>query len=188
VKQSILLALALVSAIGLAGCGTKRAEDPASELGTGLTAATNASDGENGEVNQPSATEAAAQQRKDVAAIHRLGGKAIVDESRPGKPVIEVMLCGNRVTDADLAQLQEMNQLQSLDLNSTQVTDEGLVHLKGLAHLQSLNLGGTKVTDAGLQHVKRLPRLQVLWLSGTKVSDSGLRDLRKTLPNCQIVH
>jgi hypothetical protein len=178
VKQSVLLTLALALAIGFAGCGTEPPQEPSSvsEPGTEPTPATSAT-----------ATGVDRQEREDVAGIHRLGGKATVDENRPGKPVIEVILCGSRVTDADLAQLEELKQLQLLDLNSTGITDEGLVYLKGLAQLKSLNLGGTKVTDAGVEHVKGLPRLQLLWLSGSKVSDAGLRDLRKTLANCQIV-
>ena len=48
-------------------------------------------------------------------------------------------------------------------MSDIQITDAGLVHLKGLTGLQTLNLAGTKVTDA------------------------GVAELKKALPNCEII-
>ena len=70
----------------------------------------------------------------------------------------------------------------------TQLTDAGLAHLKGLTNLQTLDLKGTQVSDAGLTHLKLLTNLQTLWLLGTQVSVAGVQELQKALPNCRIIH
>ncbi|MGO8753589.1 MAG: hypothetical protein ACLQNE_47250 [Thermoguttaceae bacterium] len=56
-------------------------------------------------------------------------------------------------------------------LDHTQVTDAGLAHLKGLTQLQQLSLDNTQVTDAGLEHLKGLTQLQTLFFDSTKVTD-----------------
>ena len=71
---------------------------------------------------------------------------------------------GTKVTDAGLADLRGLSNLQSLDLKETRVTDAGLVHLKGLSNLQSLDLNGTKVTYAGVERLRRaLPKCSIAW-------------------------
>jgi beta-lactamase regulating signal transducer with metallopeptidase domain/Leucine-rich repeat (LRR) protein len=124
------------------------------------------------------------EQAKATAEIEKLGGKVIVDEKNPAKPVIGVDLTGTKVTDAGLEHLKGLPKLQSLKLYRTKVTDEGLKHLKGLTNLQSLALEETGVTDEGLEHLQGLPKLQSLKLYRTKVTDEGLKHL-KGLTNLQ---
>ncbi len=95
-----------------------------------------------------------ADQAKAIAEIEKLGGKVTVDEKSPGKPVIGVDLEFTKVTDAGLARIKDLPQLQSLNLSGTKVTDVGLEHLKGLTRLQTLYLWGTHVTDAEMEHLK----------------------------------
>ena len=82
------------------------------------------------------------------------------------------------VTDAGLAHLRELTQLQRLDLRGTRLTDAGLVHLRGLSKLEWLDLHQTQVTDAGLAHLKELKQLQRLDLRGTQLTDAGLVHLQ----------
>ncbi len=114
---------------------------------------------------------------KAIAEIKKLGGKVTPDEKSPGKPVIEVNLGRTKVTDAGLANLKALTQLQSLNLEGTRVTDAGLKHLKGLTQLKSLNLLLTKISDAGLEHLKGLTKLQMLGLDVTNVT--GLQHLEE---------
>ena len=44
------------------------------------------------------------------------------------------------MTDAGMAHLGRLNELELLSLDDTQVTDAGLAHLKGLKHLKWLKL------------------------------------------------
>ena len=48
-------------------------------------------------------------------------------------------------------------------------------------------MGGTQVTDAGLKELAGLKQLQTLDLSSTQVTDAGERQLRKALPNLQVI-
>jgi serine/threonine protein kinase/WD40 repeat protein len=147
-----------------------------------------------------------------AAALEKLGAKISRDEKQPGKPVIEVILIGNKqvtdadlkhlrfftnlerlhlhdnqVTDAGLENIQNLRRLQILQLTHMQITDAGLKHLKELKNLFSLMLGGdVRVTDAGLKELKGLQTLSILGLKYTTVTDAGVQDLKNALPKCDI--
>lgn len=87
-------------------------------------------------------------------------------------------LRSTNATDVGLEHLERLTQLRSLDISLPQVTDAGLAHLEGLAQLRSLDLSWTQVTDAGLVHLKELTNLQTLSLSLTQVTDAGLEHLK----------
>jgi len=79
-------------------------------------------------------------------------------------------VAGTRVTDAGLAYLAAMPNLQRLHLERTGVSDAGLVRLTGLGQLQYLDLYGTRVTDVGLGTLERLPQLKQLYVWETAVT------------------
>ena len=124
-----------------------------------------------------------------IAEIEMQDGEFLFDGESPGRPVVWVQFRGPRVTDAGLAHLKGLPQLQTLDLGlHAQVTDAGLKHLKGLTQLQTLKLDFCpQVTDAGLEHLKGLIQLKRLNLMGTKVTDAGVSELKKALPNVEII-
>ncbi len=98
-------------------------------------------------------------------------------------------LSGQDITDEQLAEkLKGLPNLKWLNLNNTKITDAGLVHLKGLTNLKVLWLEDTKITDAGLVHLKGLTNLKRLYLWNTKVTDAGVQELKKALPDCEIMH
>jgi internalin A len=117
------------------------------------------------------------QQAKAIAEIEKMGGHCSMDDNSPNKPVIAVALVGNKVTDAELEHLKELNALTSLTLSRTNITDAGLEHLKGLTQLEYLILDGTHITDAGLENIKALKQLRTLDLTATQVTDAGLGKL-----------
>src|SRR5437879_1742866 len=67
-----------------------------------------------------------------VKLVEKLGGTITRDEKQPDKPVIGVSLSRTKVTDANLKELKELNQLTTLDLGDTNVTNAGLKELKEL--------------------------------------------------------
>lgn len=76
-----------------------------------------------------------------------------------------VTLQAKRPTDADLAHLPELEQLETLDLSNAPITDRGLIHIKRLRGLKSLNLCGTQVTAAGIRDLmEALPDTGIAWL------------------------
>lgn len=90
-------------------------------------------------------------------------------------------LSDSDVTNAGIAHLQPLTQLQSLDLHSCRdLTDASLLYLQPLTHLQSLDLNSCyKFTDAGLAHVQPLTHLQSLTLNfGFNFTDAGLDNLQ----------
>lgn len=52
---------------------------------------------------------------------------------------INIRRCSD-FTDEYIKQIAKLSQLQNLDLKDTRITNAGLAHLSGLAQLQSLNL------------------------------------------------
>ena len=81
------------------------------------------------------------------------------------------------VTDAGLAQMATLGELEVLHLDCPQVTDAGLVHLKGLPKLWNATLKSNHITDAGLVHLKDL-QLYSVWLASDRITDAGLIHLK----------
>jgi len=82
------------------------------------------------------------------------------------------------ITDAGLAVVAKMPNLEHLDLRGTSVGDDGLESLAGLDNLETLSLYDTGVTDSGLKALQALPALRRLYLGGTPVTEEGLEALR----------
>ncbi|MBK8039787.1 MAG: hypothetical protein IPK22_22035 [Verrucomicrobiaceae bacterium] len=95
-------------------------------------------------------------------------------------------LARSKVTDAGLAKLAAMKNLQELHLENTAISDAGLDHLKGLATLEYLNLYNTKVTDAGIAKLAGLGKLKALYLWQSGVTKAGVAALKAKLPNAHI--
>jgi|GEM_PF-3535763 len=87
-------------------------------------------------------------------------------------------LAGCRISADGLAQLQELDQLEYLDLSKSTVDDAGIEGLARLNRLRAINLSQTKLTDAAMEPLSRLPNLERLYVGGTKVTDRALRALR----------
>jgi len=148
--------------------------------------------------------------RNALAFFKKLGEDVVMlDETSPGKPVIELDLQFTQVTKAGgLVHLNEQVRLKEVELTGTiiydvskpyltgipkggpwlriGITDTGLVRVKVFSQLQKLNLGESKITDAGLVHLKGLTKLRELHLDFTKVTDAGLAHL-KGLPSLRIL-
>jgi Leucine-rich repeat (LRR) protein len=54
------------------------------------------------------------------------------------------------------------------------VSDAGLAHLAGLTELERLHLGNCAFTDVGIAHLSGLTKLEYLSVSGTEITRSGL--------------
>jgi len=92
-----------------------------------------------------------------------------------------------KVTDRGLACVNHLGKLRTLSLNQTQVTDGGLANLKKLRLLRSLYLDGTAIGDDGMVHLSGLEMLRVLSLRNTRITDEGLRHLQ-AMKHIRVVH
>ena len=76
-----------------------------------------------------------------------------------------------------LKRLKCFHKLQILSLNTRRIEDADLANIEGLSRLKSLDLAGTVVTDAGLKHLRKLDDLVYLFLNDTAVGDIGMEEL-----------
>lgn len=95
-------------------------------------------------------------------------------------------LARTKITDAGLAKVAAMKNLQELHLENTAISDAGLDHLKGLASLEYLNLYNTKVTDAGIAKLAGLGKLKALYVWQSGVTKAGVAALKTKLPQAHI--
>ena len=155
---------------------------------------------------------AAREQKEAVAALEKLGGgSALYDwqfdtefmpNAQPPEPewlrnllndeffgaVVLLLIDSDKFTDARLAQIAGLTQLQELSIYNAPITDAGLAHLARLPRLQRLWLDNTRITDAGLAQLAGLTQLQELHIERTQITDAGVKKLQQALPNCKIVH
>ena len=117
----------------------------------------------------------------DLLEIKRLTRLNTLDlaASRPVNSTL-TLVKGHRLTDAGLANLRGMANLDWLSLRDTQVTDGGLLHLETLRDLRVLDLNGLGITGEGLVHVRGLSKLSHLQLNRTTINDAGVAQLKGT--------
>lgn len=101
--------------------------------------------------------------------------------------LVWLKLGDTQISDATLAQVAKLKNLQKLHLERTNVTDAGLRNLNGLANLEYLNLYGTSITDAGLTQLTGLKNLKTVYLWQTKTTEAGIAALKKAMPNLEVI-
>ncbi len=90
----------------------------------------------------------------------------------------QLHLLYTNIADNGLERLAPLKKLRVLDLRGcATVTDAGLAHLPALENLERLKLRNPSVTDAGMKSIKKMKKLKGLWLEDTQLSDQGLADL-----------
>jgi len=65
------------------------------------------------------------------------------------------------ISDANLAVLAEVENLEMLDLSGSPITDAGIAHIAELKKLNTINLTGTQVTAEGIKAISGLPLYQI---------------------------
>jgi Leucine-rich repeat (LRR) protein len=112
--------------------------------------------------------------------------KTQIDLSPLGKgfPSLSILTVGgNRITDAHLASLANLKNLQSVTfrtLGFTQITDVGLAAVANFPKLRELRINGSvKVTDVGVAHLAKLNKLEKLDLGRTRISSASAAVLGK---------
>ncbi|HEX5271388.1 MAG TPA: hypothetical protein VFW33_12905, partial [Gemmataceae bacterium] len=114
-------------------------------------------------IDRATPAEGKAERSAPGAAIRRLGGRVVIDERDPARPVVRAELRGSGAGDGDLAALRGLDAMREIDLGSTRVTDAGLAALHDLAGLRRVYLDGTAVTDAGADALRKaVPGVEVI--------------------------
>jgi len=106
------------------------------------------------------------------------GAKPLVDRlarlaSNPW--IISLEVRNVNATDADLASLEDMSQLEWLDLSSNpEITDKGVARLAGCTRLRHLNLDKTRVTPVGIAALADCVDLTHLSMHDCVVTDENV--------------
>jgi hypothetical protein len=84
----------------------------------------------------------------------------------------------SKIDDDGLACLASLTKIRSLELgNNKAITDAGLAHLRKLKELESLWLYRSSVSGVGLNQLSKLPRLRNLGLQWTPLTTEGMQQL-----------
>jgi uncharacterized protein (TIGR03067 family) len=126
-----------------------------------------------------------------ILAIRELGGEADADDTQPG-PARNYVKVDESKGDALLTKIapkiKVLSSVTGLHLRGPKVTDAGLASLQGINNIEQINLKGTAITDAGLMHLKNMTHLALLVVSDTNVTEAGVVSLKKALPQLQVTH
>src|SRR5438270_807854 len=79
-----------------------------------------------------------------------------------------------------------LKTITTLGLSKNKITDAGVKELADLENLATLLLDGTQITDESVKELAKLKNLTTLVLRNTKVTNAGVKELQKALPNCKI--
>lgn len=92
------------------------------------------------------------------------------------------------VTDSELKNISQFENLRKLSLNFTEITGKGLAELASLQSLQSLSLSGTKVNYQDLQqHLPAFKSLTRLTVWNTEVGGEEIKKLQNDYKHLQII-
>jgi hypothetical protein len=94
---------------------------------------------------------------------------------------------GPALTDAGLASLKGLKNLEVLSVDGAEITDAGLEALLEMPRLEVLDLSKTKVSDAGLETLKRIKKLRFVRLDGSRVTCQGAQALQEALPDLRVL-
>jgi hypothetical protein len=125
------------------------------------------------------AAEAGAEQAKAVAALRGLGAIVQTDDKAAGKPVVRVVLSGEKATNDAMEHVKAFADLRALEIHDGLVNDNGLAELKGLTKLHTLVIRDGLVTAEGLEHLKGNTDLETLDLYNNNLTDKGADNLAK---------
>ena len=178
-KPTLHLILALAFAFTANAADDKKAADPAVEAAMQKVNATGAS-------LMPTAADGKTYRFTALNVAKEFADSGLDALAPIADKIASLDLARTKVTDAGLAKLGAMKNLQELHLENTGISDAGLDHLKGLASLEYLNLYNTKVTDAGVAKLAGLGKLKALYLWQSGVTKAGVAALKAKLPNAHI--
>ena len=117
------------------------------------------------------------RQLRAVRSIEAVGGKLI---RTPGGAVTEVQMTFSRTQEAAAKRGRQPTRLA--------LRDSALPHLLAFPDLAVLDVSDSLVSDTGLKTIGELRNLKRLNLRDTGVTSDGVAELRKALPDCEILN
>jgi Leucine-rich repeat (LRR) protein len=94
---------------------------------------------------------------------------------------------GSPITNDGALAISQLGRLRILKLSlANRITDAGVASLATMSDLEELQLTSRRITDAALESLGTMPRLKTLIIHGEQLSDSGLQKLQERLPETRI--
>ncbi|GAB3645954.1 ribonuclease inhibitor [Echinicola sediminis] len=87
----------------------------------------------------------------------------------------------------DFKFLKDFKHLTELHLENTAIKDSELAGIDKMEYLEYLNLYGTSISDQSVGALGKLKRLKKIYLWQTAVSEDGKGQLKKTVPELEII-
>ena len=106
-------------------------------------------------------------------------------EHAGGRVVVELDFSGSDFSDDDLAKLEVVDRVRTLNLAGTKVTDAGLAVLKHASNLETIDLSDTAITEEGIMQLKEIPNLRSLHYHQGDISRKALLEVMKFLSTRQ---
>jgi len=124
----------------------------------------------------------------DAGADHAQVDDAQLRKLEPlGENMVLLDLSRTRISDAGLDAVAKMPKLTRLELQETNIGDAGLQQIVKLPALEVLNIYDTHVTDKGLAGLTTMAKLQRVYVGRTRVTATGIQNLRKRMPQVNVV-
>lgn len=92
-----------------------------------------------------------------------------------------------QVGDSDMSKLGSLDSVRELDLSGTTIGSTGVKGLKGLGRLEKLWLDGTAIDDDCVPTLSSFSHLKKLSITETTLSELSIENLKKDLPNCELI-
>ncbi len=96
-------------------------------------------------------------------------------------------LSGTRLTSNGLKHLAAVTHAKHLDFSNTSINSAGLAYLTGLTKLETLALRNTRIFGIAVGHLRQLKTLKHLDLRDTDFVAAEIEELKKALPDCQLL-
>ena len=112
---------------------------------------------------------------RDLNAVRELAG------------LRELLIEHSRITDAGVASLAGLQQLEHVRIREASIGDEGIRHLARLPKLRILNLPQARFTDRALAELQAGSSLELLRFGSPEVTDQGMDAIRR-MPDLRFLH
>jgi hypothetical protein len=99
----------------------------------------------------------------------------------------ELYLSSTSVGDADMVNIAKIKSLTTIKLaDNKKITDAGVAALAALPNLNMLELSGSSATIASLPSLKKMHQLKHLFISSPKLTAKQLAQMQQALPGCKV--
>lgn len=109
-------------------------------------------------------------------------GLALIGAKMPNLKTLSLQSC-QRVTDAGVADIAVLEQLQTLSLDRTQITDASVTNLIKLSNLRDLNISGTKISASGIYTLAKELESVFITAGSSNISEMDKADLSRKFGN-----